>query len=89
VKTTKMDRFAQNGLRSLSLDEPEEAAKSRKTTSERSYHSAASKGRKRGRSLEKEEPQTRPKELRAQYAPKSRVSGHGDTSKVEEKRLEH
>jgi hypothetical protein len=88
VKTTKVDRVAQKGIRGLSLDEPEEAAKSRKATSERSYHSAASKGRKRERTPEKEESRKRFKEPRAQYALKSRVSGQGDTSEVEERRLE-
>jgi hypothetical protein len=87
VKTTKVDRAAQKSIRGLSLDEPEEVAKSRRTTSDRSYHIAASKGRKRERTPEEEEPRKRNRDARAQHA-RSKDSGHGDTSEVEEKRLE-
>jgi hypothetical protein len=88
ARTTKVDRIAQKGIRGLSLSEPEEAAKSRKTTSERSYHSAASKGRKRERTPEEEEPHKRRRDAKAQRVPKSRISGHGDTSDVEGEKYE-
>lgn len=88
VKTTKVDRAAQREIRSPSLDESEEAAKSRKTTTERSFHSAPSKGRKRERSPEREEPRKKGKDIQAQHVSRSKVSGHGDTSDAEERRME-
>jgi hypothetical protein len=81
-KTTKVEGVAHKGLRSLSLGEPEEEDRARKTTTEPSFHSVASKERKRERSPEREEPGRGRQKVRRHYAHRSRASREGDTSEV-------
>jgi hypothetical protein len=82
AKTTRVERVAQKGLRSLSLGEPEGEERPRRTTTEPSFHSAATKRKRKERSLEQEESRRIRKEARAHYAQRSRASGEGDTSEV-------
>jgi hypothetical protein len=82
VRTTRVEKFAQKAIKGLSLDEPEEALRTRKTSTELSFHSVASKGKKRGRDKEQEGQRKKRREQAYQHAPRSRASCQGDTSDV-------
>jgi hypothetical protein len=55
VRTERVEKIAQRGLRGLSLDEPEEGGRAQKTTTEKSFHSVASKRERSKRTHEQED----------------------------------